>query len=545
MRPSPDPVWILFRRRTFSRLAYWCLVLGFDVRDRSLTNSFYFVYFALFWMAWIVAVFDLLGYTLAGFFMTLPTASLTALTVLLGAYALAVWGLVQLWQVTGRSPFVFSEPDATLLCQAPVLRRSVGLAWFLMDWFGMILPFAAGAVTLSFALTEAAVPHLGSILDLLAYIAASLRALAVVLPLQMGLQAGMWGLGALRLRRDRPPGRLYWIRLVILVSCLGLLGALFLPSWRTFVLAPLILPLLAAFDGALPLFAWLIRAGLGLLVLALGMAYLLVWTSRMHLGRAAEETRLQSRYRLARSALNFELVEILQRQSRMKATRSPSRLPVRTGAWMLAWKDLIQSWRALRLSRVLRWGWVFFLGLGIFLAPSWAVQLVIGGLWAVSLGSLATDRLRSDLARWWLLRSLPLRNSDLLLAQLGPACGLGILLGWLGLALAEPPPLFGWLAAALLPFLVASAALGTARDILDHAKARILLTPGLAEENVPSQDIQGVLTVLISVGIPLGLLAWGNFHPGGFVWELLSLPTAVLIAGLMFKSVRSAYRGIM
>ncbi len=418
MRPSPDPVWILFRRRTFSRLAYWCLVLGFDVRDRSLTNRFYFVYFALFWTAWVVAIFDLLGYTLSGFFETLPVASPTALAVLLGAYALAVWGLVQLWQVTGHSPFVFSEPDATLLCQAPVRRRSVGVAWFLMDWFGTVLPFAAGAVILSFALMEAALPHLVSILDLLAYFAASLRALAVVLPLQMGLQAGLWGLGALRLRRDRPPGKLQWLRLAVLIPGLGLLATFFLPSWRAIVLAPLTFPLQAAFGEALSPSAWMVRAGLGLLVLTLGMAVLLVWTNRMHLGRAAQETRLQSIIRLHRGALNFELAEILKRQSRMKATRPPSRLPVRSGAWMLVWKDLVQSWRALRASQVLRWIWVFFLGLGIFLAPNWVVQLIIGGLWAVSLGGLATDRLRSDLARWWLLRSLPLRDSDLLLGVL-------------------------------------------------------------------------------------------------------------------------------
>ncbi|MCX6033716.1 MAG: hypothetical protein NTV38_01860, partial [Chloroflexi bacterium] len=380
MRPSPDPVWILFRRRTFSRLAYWCLVLGFDLRDRSLTNRFYFVYFCAFWFAWFVAIFALLGYTLSGFFESLPVTSPSAVAVLLGAYALAAWGLVQLWQVTGRSPFVFSEPDAYLLCQAPVRRRSVGVAWFLMDWFGMVLPFAAGAVILSFALTEAALPHAASLRDLPAYFAASLRALAIILPLQMGLQAGLWGLGAFRLRRDRPPGRLHRLRLAALPPGLGLLAALFLPNWRAIFLAPLTFPLLAAFSESLSPFAWLVRAGLGLLVLALGMAVLLVWTSRMHLGRAAQETRLQSMIRTSRSALNFEGAEILQRQSRMKATRPPSRLPVRSGAWMLAWKDLVQSWRSLRVSRVLRWVWVFFLGLGIFLAPGWVVQLIIGGL---------------------------------------------------------------------------------------------------------------------------------------------------------------------
>ncbi len=544
MRPDPDPVWILFRRRAFSRLAYWCLVLGYDFRDRSLTNRFYFVYFLLFWLAWATAVFALLGYTLAGFFVTLSLASPASTIVLLGAYAITAWGLVLFFQVTGGSPFVFSEPDAFLLCQAPVNRRKVGAAWFLMDWIGTVLPFAAASVMLAFALTEASLPHVVTILDLLAYFAAALRALALVLPLQMGLQAALWGVGAWRLHRDHPPARLTWLRLVVLLLVFTLLASIFLPGPRYVLLSPLTFFFQAAFGGFLSPSAWLVRFGFGLLVLALGMAALLVWSARMPLGRAAEETRLQSRIRLSRSALDFEGAEVLRRQSGMKTTRPASRLPVRVGAWMLVWKDLVQSGRSLRFSQVLRWGWVFILGLGIFLAPGWLVKIVIGGVWAVSLGTLATDRLRSDLARWWLLRSLPLRTSDLVTALLGPACVLGLLLGWLGLALVSPPAPFGWLAAVLLPLLVVVAALGSARDILDHSRSRVLLTPAQGEENVPRQDIQGALTVLISAGIPLGLLVWGSSLSNGLFLALLSLPIAALVAVLLFRSVCLIYREI-
>ncbi len=254
MQPDPDPVWILFRRRTFSRLAYWCLVLGFDARDRSLSNRFYFVYFVLFWLAWLVAVFALLGYNLAGFFVTLGVASPPGLVILLGAWAFAAWGLIQFNQASIRSPFVFSEPDAALVCQAPVSRRTVGIAWFLMDWFGTILPFAAAAVMLSFALTEIALPHATGLPDLLAYFAAALRALSVVLPLQVGMQAALWGLGAWRLRRDRAPGRSRWIRLVVLTVALVFLAAIFLPGLRDVVLAPLTFPLAGClWRSALPL----------------------------------------------------------------------------------------------------------------------------------------------------------------------------------------------------------------------------------------------------------------------------------------------------
>lgn len=542
MRPEPDPVWSLFRRRTFSRLAYWCQVLGYDLRDRSLTNRFYFAYFLLFWMAWVVVVFALLGSALAGLVKRLEVADPSALAVFAGAFVLAAWGLVQLWQAGGRSPFVFNQPDAFLLCQAPVDRRKVGLAWFLMDWFVTVLPFAAASILLAFALTEAALPHAASFRDLPGYLAASLRALAAVVPLQMGLQAGLWGLGAWRLRRDRPPRRRPGPRLAALALGLGLGMVVFLPGWGIVFLAPLTFPLGAAFAPGLAPSAWLLRAGLGLLVLGIGLAVLLAWSGRMQLGRAAQETRLQAVLQEARGLMNFELADVLQRQGRMKATRPPSRLPVPSGAWTLAWKDLVQSQRALRLGQALRWAWIFLLGLGIFLAPGWVAQTIVGAFWAVALGNQVNARLRSDLARWWLLRSLPLRTDGLLLAELGPACGLGVALGWLGLALAAPPAPLGWLAAALLPFLAASAALGTARDILDHARARVLMTPSLAEENVPRQDIGGVLTVLAAAGFPLGLLAWGAAHPGGLAWALLSLPAAALIAVTLFQSVRLVYR---
>jgi hypothetical protein len=286
------------------------------------------------------------------------------------------------------------------------------------------------------------------------------------------------------------------------------------------------------------------RAGLAIVILALGMTVLLIWTSRMHLGRAAQETRLVSFIRLARSVMNYELIENVQRQSKMKPTHSPSRLPAKSGVWILVWKNLVQSWRSLRASQVVRWVLVSSLLTSAFLSSGWIVQLILGGLWAVLLGSLITDRLRSDLVRWWLLRSLPIKNAYLLLALLGPSSGLAVLLGWVALALVNPSPPIGFLMAVLLPFLVACAALGSTHDILEHAKAQVLMAPSLAKENVPHQGIQGVLIILISVGLPLGLLTWSSSHSGVFVWGLLSLPVAILITLLLFQSVNSVYHWI-
>jgi len=529
MLSKMDPVWILFRRRIFSLLAYWLLPLGYDMRDRSFSNRLYFIYFCAFWLAWAVAVFAILGSWLIALFVFLRINSPSSALVLLGAFILAIWAVIGFWKVTRRSPFVFSETDAYLLCQTPVHRRNVGLAWFLMSWFGTVIPFAIGTVLFSFALTDITLAESGaaSFQNLPIYFAASLRSLTVILPFQLGLHSGLYGLGAMRLRRDRPPGRRFWLSLTTLPLGGVLVAAFIFPSRQSIILAPLLIPLQAAFGYGI----WLSGVGLALLMLFAGMAGLLFWSNRMHLGQAAEETRIVSAIHTARSAMNYELAENIQVQSKMKVTRPPSRIPVRSGVWMLVWKNLVQSWRSLRASQVMRWIMVFSLGVSAFLPSSgWVVQLIMGGLWAILLGSLATDHLRKDLARWWLLRSLPFQNSNLIASLLAPAWAGGVLLGWL--------------IAATIPFWVASAALGSTHSILEHSKSRFLMTPSLAEENVPRQGIQGVLTILISVGLPLFILTLGNSQSGKLVVGLLSLPLSVLITIFLAQSVLTAYRWI-
>jgi hypothetical protein len=63
-----DPVWTLFSRRTISRLAYWLSALGYNLRDRSVSNRIYLVYFCFFWIVWVTAVFALLGGAVADVF---------------------------------------------------------------------------------------------------------------------------------------------------------------------------------------------------------------------------------------------------------------------------------------------------------------------------------------------------------------------------------------------------------------------------------------------------------------------------------------------
>jgi hypothetical protein len=542
-----NPVWDLARRRAFSRLAFWLLALGYDARDRSTTNRVYLVYFCLFWLGWITAMFALLGTQLAQALRSMPGIDPLQLVILLSTYALSGWAVIQLWQAARRSPFVFSEQDSFLLCQTPVSRRTVGLAWFLQSWFATAPFFAAGAVILSFTLVEFGPRQVLPPLMLVQYLGAALRALSLVVPLQMALQAAVWGIGALRLGpRGRGGAREnLWLRLAAPLLGLVLLASLLVPGAGSVVLVPIRLPLQAAFTAGSSLApGWWIGFGLCLLYLGASLIWLANRSTTINLGQAARETRIRYAVQLARSLQRNDLAAALIQQEHLRAVHRPSRLPARAGRWVLVWKDAVQSLRSLRLSLILSWLVAFVLCLGMFRASSWALQMVLAGLWTISLGSLTARRLRSDLARWWLLRSLPLRGSDLLTAELALSCGLGTLLGWLALAFSGRPLGPCLIAAALLPFLVISAALGSAHDILRHSKARFLMAPGIAEENVPQQNAGGVLQGLASVLLPAAILFWLWASPDRILAGPVALLLAAFIVILNLQSVLVAYRWI-
>jgi hypothetical protein len=170
--------------------------------------------------------------------------------------------------------------------------------------------------------------------------------------------------------------------------------------------------------------------------------------------------------------------------------------------------------------------------------------MVLAGVWTIGIGSFTTRRLRSDLARWWLLRSLPLSPGDLLKDEILLSGGICTLVGLAAMAFSRLTVLNSLSAAVLLPILVANAALAAMQDILRQSKARTLMAPSLAEENVPRQNIWGVLQGLISVLIPYGILVWSF---AGLRWPVLvaaSFTLAAIFTWLNRKAVLSAYHWI-
>jgi hypothetical protein len=171
----------------------------------------------------------------------------------------------------------------------------------------------------------------------------------------------------------------------------------------------------------------------------------------------------------------------------------------------------------------------------------WIFRIVMGAFWAIRAGEQISLRFRRDLSRWWLLQSLPLNAARLVLFEMAPAWVLSVLTGWLALPLSGLTTDAALGTALLWPFLALSAGLATGADILRRVEARVLTSAGVEEENIPSLGIGGVLRVLISVLLPLGLFLWSSTTRVGWLGETVALVLAALAAWVNFQDILSAY----
>ncbi len=154
-----------------------------------------------------------------------------------------------------------------------------------MDWLGTAPIFLAAGIVLAFAIKDASLAGTVRVEDLPAYLLAGMRTIAIVLPLQLGLQAGTWGLGALRIARNGPRRGEMQFRLPVILAGMALFTSIFASIWRTVFLFPLAYPLQAAFLAGEPLSTWLFQAGAALATAGLGLLLLLATAGKIHLGR--------------------------------------------------------------------------------------------------------------------------------------------------------------------------------------------------------------------------------------------------------------------
>ena len=177
-------------------------------------------------------------------------------------------------------------------------------------------------------------------------------------------------------------------------------------------------------------------------------------------------------------------------------------------------------------------------------SASWGLQLLAGVFWAINMGNLATQRLRNDLSRWWVLRSLPFPRADVIEMEIGLSCLGGILLSWLALAISGRPFFLCIISGVAIGSMAINSALATAQDILRRSKTRLLLSPSLGEENVPQQSVEGIIRTVALNLVPLGGLVWFLADPIQVFPALIAGIAAIVTTIICLRTVPAAYKWI-
>ncbi len=346
----------------------------------------------------------------------------------------------------------------------------------------------------------------------------------------MGILALLWAAGAARLQRDIDPPWVRWGALVlalVLLSALALalaahgLGGTLGPLWKA-LFSPLYFPLTAAFGQA----HWMpgLAAGVGWALV--GLAALWTISKDLNLSRAAQEARGLAAQQQAMRAGDFDRATAIAQQKRLGMGHTPSQLKTRSAEGALGWKDAVQSMRTFRLTAIFPWFYVLVTALGMALLPGWAPRALAAIIWCIAAGQAATQRLRSDLARWSLLRQLPFQASRLLIADLLSPWLLCLLVTGLGLLpaafLSGSPGIV--LMALALP-VTASVVLLAAHDILRQSQVSALLAGAAGEVSA-----RGAIFAFLSALIPLVLADW---LAGQGLLSSMSAFTGLLVAGLI------------
>ncbi|NLN69685.1 MAG: hypothetical protein GX142_02720 [Chloroflexi bacterium] len=172
--------------------------------DRSWENILYLIYLVIFFSVWWFVVLVFFAGGGAAILQGLNPQQPQIAAVAVALIAFLLWFVVAGFRSLRRSPVVFSEEDAYLVCQMPLDPRKLGLRWMLMPWLKSLVPFAAFAVTLGFSLAEVGMnPGAITINRVLNYSWQGLRALLAIIPIHLAMFTMIWIIGAWRVNARR------------------------------------------------------------------------------------------------------------------------------------------------------------------------------------------------------------------------------------------------------------------------------------------------------------------------------------------------------
>jgi hypothetical protein len=495
-------VWLVRGRELAGRLRFWTAIVGYDPRNRSVGQSIYLVYVVIFFSIWGLAVLAFLADLGAGLLLMVGSGSPESTAVRLITLAMLAGFFIQGYNASRRSPYLFSDADSELICQAPLDRGLVALAWFLGDWLPGGILITSAAVVLRFALLQ--LPGSNPVVwqNLPYYIFTGMLAALVVLPIHLMLTALVYSLGSVRLVKDR---ELPWLPWGVILFALGLaLLALVGNNAIQYALWLLTFPLQAAFGQ----YSWILGFSVAIILASAGSLCLYLVSRDLNLSRAAQESRYRFSLQQAGRSGDTRLSQSIRTRQRLGIAHPASRLPGRPGASSLIWKNWVSASRTINLTSLAGWAAIFGLGLGLFLVADWGSRVWIFVVYCLLVGGRCTARLRSDLEVWSLTRQLPFSASEFLFnAMILPVLA-AITLTWLAIMVAS---LLGGrqliLGFVLAPVAIVLISLTAAFDIFRHCRASQLLLGQVADPG-----ILGLLLGIVSTSIPLVFVYWMMAH---------------------------------
>jgi hypothetical protein len=531
-----NAVWFVRSKELAGRFRFWTAIVGYDPRDRSLNQNLYLIYVVIFFSIWGFAMLALLADQAAILLSTVQGQTASMVSVVGMAILIILEFITAGYRAGKRSPFTFSEADAELICQTPLNRGQVALAWYFGEWIGSGMIFVALGVIFRYACLEIIQQKQVAWMDLPRYILAGIQVTSIVLPLFLMVMAICYALGALRLRGDQNSPWLRWIPIVI-AMILILVGLINRPILSV-LLWILLYPLKAGFGEVL----WLGGFALAVSLTVLSLLALYKTSLRLNLSLAVQESRFRWAEQQARWLGGTSVRGDMVRREKQGIGHGASRIPGRTGAWALLWKDWVASLRGMRFIEVLGWLGIFGMVLGMIWAVNWGTQALIFFVGCELIGQRCTERLRTDLRVWTLTRQLAIRSDTTLAAEISSPVSLATLLVWLALLIGH------WLGYSvhisfyfLAPLLVLCITLATSYDILRHSQSSDLLAGYAAEPGAG-----GLIISFVLGAIPLIAVSWlAHFWrtPGADLFiTLFGLMIGAGLAFLTWKLAAERYK---
>ncbi len=528
--------WLRLRQEK-QELTYWLSYAAYDTHDRSLSNRLYLVYLFIFFSIWLFVV--LIFFAGGGAFLLnlINPEDPSMAAVFLTAIPLSVWWVISLWQALKRSPVVFSEEDAALVCQMPLNPRMVVLRWLVMPWIKSCIPFCLLAITLGFSLAETdLVSGAMSAERFWRYSRQGLQSFAMIIPIHLTLYVLTWSVGVWHLNKDKhlkPLALVLTAGTLVCLLCLMVLLAIpgdVLPKPLQPLKEVLIFPLKAGFDQAdldlALLFTWALAAISLLVLISLSAAF--------SPSRSAQETaNLYTIKSLLRYGLTEEAQE-MRLKKRLGVSRKAPWQPGWEGAAAMTWKDMLQ------FGRTFNWGDLVDIMLicncmmGFLFLPDLSSSIFLIALWAMRITKVSTRRLRNDLSRWVVIKQLPIPGKHLIAYDLLFASGLVLLASLVGLTFGSLVSGKSLLATALLlPGMIAGVAGITAFDVIRRSRSSLLL-----RGQPPNVGALTIIAAALCTCIPVFIPTLVSGLPG----VILSIAVSVLIGYLAYRMASSAYR---